>query len=700
MKRTPADYRSVHEAFAAVLPEATSTPIQTDLAVAFSGTLGTGVLRDVELFTDYAARMGNRTTMQRLHDSFLERYEGVERMVPLLELVDENLGIPIPEAPNRSDRDVTARDALLFRIAGDAARTCAQEVVLDEATMDAIAPPLPPDEPVFASSEVGFAIAAASAQAVEAGDYLVVPGGYRFSDGANKSLGRFAHTFDPGTIECMRTIARQSETPGTIVAEFVFAPREDRAFNVVTRPSLCDVELRIGVGQAAAEATLPVDDLWIGIENGRFFLWSQALQSRIDVQETHAFATAFRAPDICRLLTYLRYDGARTLDEFDWGAADGSTYLPRVRIGRIVLSLRRWKFAAAGFDLALERTRWNIPRFVHLAEDDRRMLLDLDSPIAAALIADQTGQRPYLTFKEALPLPETEWVRGTGGAHATEFVAQAIRAHKPARTALATPSISTNRVTYGPGSKWIYAKLYCGRQTTGHLLQTRVEPLVAVLKADAAIDRWFFVRYGDPHSHLRLRFRAMPGRESDVREAVCAASESWLQDGTLSRVAFETYSPEYERYGGAAAIEASEAFFTADSDAALDVLRAGSRSTDGIVAAAAASFDGYLQSEDMTSIVLSALGDLAKQKLPAADREVLKAMSPAPATGAALAAFDAALGDVGIEKRLCDLIHMHCNRLGVDYEAETRVYGLLRAMALRRAAQKKEREPQYSGSRS
>jgi lantibiotic biosynthesis protein len=699
-KRTPADYRSVHEAFDAALPDATTTPIQTDLAVAFAGTLGSTVLRDLELFAEYSARLGRRTTLEKLHESFLERYEGVERMVPLLELADENLGIAIPESPSLTDRDAAARDALLFRIACEAGRTGSEEVVLDDAMLDVIAPPLAADEPVLPSTEIGFAIAAESAHAVDAGEYLIVPAAYRFADGANKSLGRFAHTFDAETLESMQTIAHESELPGTIGVEFAFAPREDRAFNVVTRPKLYDRELRIGVGQPAAGATVAADDLWVGIDDGRFFLWSQTLQSRIDVRETHAFATAFRAPDICRLLTYLRYDGARTLDEFDWGAAAGSTYLPRVRIGRIVLALRQWKFAVEGFDLARERARWSVPRFVHIAEEDRRMLLDLDSPVAADLIADQVAQRKTIVLTEAFPAPDCEWVRGRGGAHVTEFIAQAIRARKPQRSQMETPIIPKGRAVHGPGSKWIYAKLYCGRQTAGHVLQTRVEPLANALKAEASIDRWFFVRYGDPHSHIRLRFRAVAGQESRVREAVCLATESWLQDGTLSRVAFETYSPEYERYGGPAAIEASEAFFTIDSDAALDLLRGGSRGTDALVTAAAASFDAYLGSERMTTLVLSALSGLAKRKLPVADREALKRMAYASASDTALAAFEAALGEGGIEKRLCDLIHMHCNRLGVDYDSEARVYGLLRAMALRRAALKKEREPEYSGSRS
>jgi thiopeptide-type bacteriocin biosynthesis protein len=704
-QRTAGDYRAVHAAFNAVLPDATNTPIQTDLSIAFSGTLGKAVLRDVELFTEYSARMGCRTTLQRLHDTFLERYEGVERMVPLLELADENLGISIPETPTRIERDVAARNALLFRLACEAARTGAEEVAIDDAMMDVIAPPLAPDESLLPSTEVGFSIAATDAEAVDAGDYFIVPAGYRFSDTANKSLGRFAHTFDAETLARMRTIAREGETPGSISAEFAFALRDERAYNVATRPSLYDRELRVGIGQPPAKAALSPNDLWVGIDRGRFFLWSHALQSRVDIRETHAFATAFRAPDLCRLLALLRYDGARTLDEFDWGDAAGCTYLPRVRIGRIVLALRQWNFDVRGFDLRIERERWNIPRYVYLAEEDRRMLVDLDSPVADALVADLAGSRKRLVLFEALPLPDREWVRGTRGAHVSEFIAEAVRAYKPVPAPMDAPVLFSARTVHGPGSEWTFAKLYCGRQTTGHVLQTRIAPLIAGLRSEGAIDRWFFVRYGDPQDHIRLRFRATEGSATLVRERVACETESWLQDGTLSRVAFETYSPEYERYGGADAIAASEAFFTYDSDAVLELLRAGSRSTDGLVALAASSFDGYLAGERLTALALRALAPLSKQKAPAGDRDALKRAAAILVPEEAAASFEAALdagaaGQDAKEKRLCDLIHMHCNRLGVTYESESRVYALLRAMALRRSALKKEREPELSGSRS
>jgi len=84
------------------------------------------------------------------------------------------------------------------------------------------------------------------------------------------------------------------------------------------------------------------------------------------------------------------------------------------------------------------------------------------------------------------------------------------------------------------------------------------------------VDRWFFVRYGDPDSHLRLRFHGQPARlHGEVLRAVQAAAAPLLDDGRLWRVQVDTYEREVERYGGALGIELAERFFHADSEAVL-----------------------------------------------------------------------------------------------------------------------------------
>jgi thiopeptide-type bacteriocin biosynthesis protein len=104
------------------------------------------------------------------------------------------------------------------------------------------------------------------------------------------------------------------------------------------------------------------------------------------------------------------------------------------------------------------------------------------------------------------------------------------------------------------------------------LLQT-ILPLVQKILAAGHADRWFFIRYNDPHLHLRLRFHGDPKRlSSEVLPKLWEYANPEIQRGTLWRVQLDTYEREIERYGGLEGIEIAERFFHLDSELVLELL--------------------------------------------------------------------------------------------------------------------------------
>ncbi|MHB8461788.1 MAG: lantibiotic dehydratase [Vulcanimicrobiaceae bacterium] len=693
--RTRQSYAAVRDRFAALSLKDSPYAVQVDLRVPLSGTMHARILAEVERFADFCVRSAPVTTLQKMHQSFQERYEGTERLVPLLELIDENTGIGVPESVSSQERDTSVRDALLLQWSCEAMRAGTEEVVLDERTFDLLAPQLGEDDRIFPSIEIGFTIAARSREAIDAGDFLIAPGGYSQSDTSVKSLGRLAHMLPADIIERARKLIAREVPPQNVNAEFVFPLRERRSYNVAIRPALCENEIHVGIGSVAGN-TLALDDLWVGIDDNRFYLWSVSQARRVSVRETHAFATAMQAPDLCRFLSLLRYDGRRVLNEFDWGPVAKSVYLPRVRIGRLVLSARRWLFPMESFDLQRARSDWNLPRFVQLVQEDRRLLIDLASPIAADLIADQMqGKESYVELYEALPIPDDAWLCGNDGIHLCEFVAEGIstRLHQDHEGELPDPMIVRDRVAFGPGSSWIYMKVYLGKIVANMVLLDAFAPLIAELKAAGAIDRWFFVRYTDPAFHLRVRLHAVNDQAADhVRAQAVAVTRSLLACGIVDRITFDTYQPEYERYGGATELAAIETLFTIDSDRVLASLQPGARGIDALVAQAAKAMNAHLLDADGTALVMSAFRHIGKGKLRPEDRLALREIASDAGNVRPREILDAAQAAKAPERRLADLMHMHCNRLGIETVDEPRVYALLRALALARSAQKKTRE--------
>ena len=88
-------------------------------------------------------------------------------------------------------------------------------------------------------------------------------------------------------------------------------------------------------------------------------------------------------------------------------------------------------------------------------------------------------------------------------------------------------------------------------------------------RASSGLERWFFIRYGDPHWHLRVRLSGAPEALAPLREA----AERLLASGRLWKVQLDTYEREVERYGGPEGIELCEGIFEADSDAVLGIIQ-------------------------------------------------------------------------------------------------------------------------------
>src|SRR5262249_37635552 len=124
--------------------------------------------------------------------------------------------------------------------------------------------------------------------------------------------------------------------------------------------------------------------------------------------------------------------------------------------------------------------------------------------------------------------------------------------------------------SFPPGSEWLYVKLYTGPAILDQVLRDVVGPLVETVLRAGAVDRWFFIRYGDPDWHLRLRFHGEPARlHPAVLPALQAAAAPLLAGGRAWRLQLDTYEREVERYGGPEGIVLAERLFHADSEAIL-----------------------------------------------------------------------------------------------------------------------------------
>jgi thiopeptide-type bacteriocin biosynthesis protein len=128
------------------------------------------------------------------------------------------------------------------------------------------------------------------------------------------------------------------------------------------------------------------------------------------------------------------------------------------------------------------------------------------------------------------------------------------------------------RRTFIPGDEWLYYKFYTGPKTADIILTDVVKPMTEQLLSQGVIDHWFFIRYGDPRLHLRVRFHfRTPGSIGTIVQAVQEQAAPYVAEDLIWRVQTDTYQREVERYTPTA-MEAAEILFFHDSRMIVDML--------------------------------------------------------------------------------------------------------------------------------
>ena len=116
--------------------------------------------------------------------------------------------------------------------------------------------------------------------------------------------------------------------------------------------------------------------------------------------------------------------------------------------------------------------------------------------------------------------------------------------------------------TFIAGDQWLYFKLYSGYKTAEVILRETVFPLTESLLNAGLINQWFFIRYGDPKYHLRIRFRVTdPGNIGPVILYLNQAINTFVQEDLIWKIQIDTYQREIERYGDNTMELAEELFF-------------------------------------------------------------------------------------------------------------------------------------------
>lgn len=573
----------------------TSNLVQVDVRLKKDVTLPRSITDDVVMGAELMCKLHvpEGHELNEYLNRFLEKY-GVYQEIPIHELFDSDWGLGIPKAYqpdfiSETQQVSYTRNSILFQLVTEAIAQGSSECVLtDEHIQELTLTHDPQNAPE--SLEIYYSLIADSQEQVDQGDYKLVLGASAGSSGAGKTFGRFLDMFDPSFIQNFEQIQTHIQRlhPQAAVAEMVFMPSSGRISNIMIGKNLSEYEIVSGTNSSKNELnTLHIDDLLVGATYDRFYIKSKKLGREIIPLQTHMFNHRI-SPPIFRFLSDVTRNLTKTWSYFNWGPVEQSPFLPRLRYKNIILSSAQWRLGK--HTMGVEKfggrrewldkfyswkKKWKVPRYIYLAMGDNRLLLDLHNPLCIEELRREMGKMQNgqeLLLTECMNHPSCSPLHSKGESYTGEFVfpllnTKSVPQSIPERGILDNSDyapIASRGVL--PGEDWLYIKLYGTSEREVELLGLYLEDLWKQPEFNHWCRRFYFVRYRDQESHIRLRFN---GDSKELWSTGIGQISQWMQKlrnlGLAVSMTIDTYIPELERYGGEGLIEIAEDVFAADS---------------------------------------------------------------------------------------------------------------------------------------
>ncbi|MFH8588112.1 lantibiotic dehydratase [Streptomyces celluloflavus] len=709
--------------------------LQVDLSLAMSGQVPAHIAPEIEAAVDALMRMSLLSSgfpeLRRHTELFADTFG--RSLVPLHRLFDpvRGIGAPAgyPSSPHRPNEGVQHGDEsflagrrLRAALIDRARRTGTTTVTItpeDLAAFPAAAGTPPTSYDVFFQLDRG-----------EGDDIRITLSPVGVATPAGKAGGRFAHG-DPAVEAHVREVigAEKAVHGDALLCELDYVSNRSRVNNVAVAPSVYDYRLKVttGVWEDAGEPApeqIAFADLLVGVEGGRFHLVHAPTGRPVEIR-TANLVTPEIATGVVRFLQEIALDGV-CRPAWTWSELEPlADFLPGVEFGGVTLSPPLWRVPAltgTPGEQDERLVRWaaeaGLPDHVHIGTHDNRLLLHLADRIHRDLLRREAGDGAE--FVAQAPAPHRMGIvrDRAGRRYASEAVFSAVARRPvsaPPPPAAPRYDVAADALrTLTPGDEWWYLRVYGEREAQNEILSRLAGA------GEEFEDNWFYVRYGDPADHLRIRVRSGPVPFERVREVIGGC----VRDRLAHRFSVDTYVRELERYGGAGAMPIAEQIFCTESRilagstllcVAPEVTRAvhtlgGREPLDGppgsLLRDAAHLLDGYLSALELTDgetrDLLETVGNGYRAEFSAAGPDLRRAVRPLvrrPPSDAALGASPLlrdhllpgtrALAEALTREgrpwplramTLQSLLHMFANRLGLPRHREYQALFLLDAV--------------------
>jgi len=409
-----------------------------------------------------------------------------------------------------------------------------------------------------------------------AGDMLQIESAGGCTAGA--MLGRFSLCGNNYTELCREIAAMEQKANPEILFFDISYAAEPKIDNINRRAKIYDFQLSL-LNYDHSANPLTLDDIFIMVQGNELLLYSRKFKKRLVPRMSSAYNYSRSDLAVFRLLCDLQHQGLQTdfnLDLHDF--YPGLAYYPRLIFKNIILSPAKWKVNIqdlndSATDIHTIRKyleRLGVSRIFKVGNTDQTLCFDQQKETDMMAFSRYLKKQKHCYIMEA-------WTNG----FVNDFLGRSFHnqvALNMTHQEMLYQGIDPNFddeikpeviINFPPGSKWLYFQIYCHPGRIDDLLMEVVNPLL--LQFQELIEKWFFIRYEENGSHIRLRICLVdPIKGIQLTTHLSSLLNPYLASGIVSDFLLRTYRQEVQRYGPEN-MDQIEAHFCADSKLVLSL---------------------------------------------------------------------------------------------------------------------------------
>lgn len=374
-------------------------------------------------------------------------------------------------------------------------------------------------------------------------------------------LGRFSVSNPKVESLCEELLENEQKFyQDVIIAEIIFIP-SGKAANVVKRKVLTEYFIPVNAGlDLPNKQRLDLSDLYVTIHHRQVVLISKKFNKRVIPRLSSAHNFHHTTSAVYKFLCYVQYQNyiGFSLDNLNFNSFELKT--PRLKYKNIIIKPASWRLYFHHYSFLLKKSfnpeaisklfqDLKIPSLIAIKEGDNELPINTNDMMGLRILWD--------FFKKERKLELIEWLhfddKPDTTSRYTNQVIFSLSQNRQVNYSLKDNWFYTQdyQKTFLPNSDVLSFKIYCGTYASDELIRILLDEIGSELVNSGTIKYFYFIRYADPHYHLRVRFFFKNYNIQDfnnVLTLVMQRNEKLKERKLLWKVEISTYERELKRY--------------------------------------------------------------------------------------------------------------------------------------------------------